>query len=186
MKKWVIKKSWPNEYPLEVWRFIDTEEEARKYWYISDAMDKYGVDKMLPIAMNDVGGYHSLHNIMDRIVKIVESDVKPRLSLHEEYPVNEEKFRCGWIAPDGTTFSCRSYEHYDLANTLCYRDYGHTVYHVDGHTFNDPDGKLMFHGWVKVTYNDYYADYEKMTDAQAEVLLKNNYKRNQYDKILRG
>lgn len=186
MKKWVIKKSWPNENLLEVWRFIDTGEEARKYWYIDQAMDKYGVDEMLPIAMNDVGGYHSLHNIMDRIVRIVESDEKPRLSLHEEYPVNEERFNCGWIAPDGTTYSCHSYGHYDLANTLCYRDYGHTLYCVDGCTLNDPDGKLMYHGWVKVTYNDYYADYGKMTDAQAEVLLKNNYKKNQYDKLLRG
>lgn len=108
MKKWVIKRSWPNENKLEVWEFIDTEEEARKYWYISQAMNKYGVEEMLPIAMNDLGGYHSLHNIMDRIVKIVESDEKPKLSVDEAYGVNEEMFRCGWIAPNGTTYSCCS------------------------------------------------------------------------------
>ena len=186
MKKWVIKRSWPNENLLEVWRFIDTEEEARKYWYVSDYLDKYGVENEMPLAMNDCGGFHSLHNIMDRIVRIVESDEKPKLSLHEECPVNAKRFNCGWIAPDGTTYSCHTYGHYDLANTLCYRDYGHTTYCVDGCMFSDPDGKLIFHGWVKVTYNDYYADYEKMTDAQAEVLLKNNYKRNQYDRLLRS
>ena len=186
MTKWVIKKSWPNENCLEVWQFIDTEEEARKYWYVSQYLDKYGVENELPIAMNDYGGFHSLHNIMDRIVKIVESDEKPKLDAYEAYPVNEKVFRCGWIAPNGTTYSCHSYDHYELANTLCYRDYGNSTYCVEGSVFHDPDGKLLYNGWVKVTYNDYYAGYEKMTDAQAEVLLKNNYKRNQYDMLLRG
>jgi hypothetical protein len=181
MKKWVIKRSWPNTDKLEVWEFIDTEEEARKYWYVSQYLDKYGVENELPLAMNDLGGFHSLHNIMDRIVRIVESDEKPRLDVHEAYGVNEENFKCGWIAPNGTTYSCCSYEHYNLANTLCYRDYGNTTYYFEDELFNDPDGKLLYNGWVKVTYTDYYADYDKMTDAQAEVLLKQGYKTNMYE-----
>lgn len=187
MKKWVIKRSWPNEDVLEVWRYIDTEEEARKYWYISQALDKYGVENELPIAMNDMGGYHSLRNIMDRIVKIVVSDEKPKLGLNEGYPVNEEKFRCGWISPDGTTYSCDAYGHYALADIICIRDFnGDTIYTMCGRTYNDPDGKLIYKGWVKVTYTDYYADYYKMTDAQAEVLLKQGYKTNLYDSIMKN
>ena len=181
MKKWVIKRSWPDTEKLEVWEFIDTEEEARKYWYVSQYLDKYGVENEMPLAMNDLGGFHSLHNIMDRIVRIVESDEKPKLSVDEAYGVNEENFKCGWIAPNGTTYSCCSYEHYNLANTLCYRDYGNTEYYFEHELFNDPDGKLLYNGWVKVTYADYYADYDKMTDAQAEVLLKQGYKTNMYE-----
>lgn len=184
MKKWVIKRSWPNTERLEVWEYIDTEEEARKYWYVDQYLDKYGVENELPIAMNDLGGFHSLHNIMDRIVKIVVSDEKPKLGLNEGYPVNEKGFCCGWIAPDGTTYSCDTFDHYNLAQTLCLRDYrGDTRYTIRGKFYDDPDGKLINDGWVKVTYADYYADYWKMTDAQAKILLNGGYKMNMYESM---
>lgn len=45
---------------LEVWQYIDTIEEANRYFYIARVIEKYGVKEILPIAMNRVGGFHSL------------------------------------------------------------------------------------------------------------------------------
>lgn len=58
MDKWVIKKGMSGK--PEVWKYIDDISEARRYWYVSKAIDKYGSGKVLPLAMNDVDGYHWL------------------------------------------------------------------------------------------------------------------------------
>lgn len=41
-KKYCIyKKSWGD---VEAWEYIDDLDEARSYWYVSQAIDKYGIE----------------------------------------------------------------------------------------------------------------------------------------------
>lgn len=82
MRKWVIKQPTKNA-PLEVWEYIDTVKEAMQYWYVAKAIRERGAENVLPIAMNANGGYHSLPADSKEIVRIVESEKKPNLSMYE-------------------------------------------------------------------------------------------------------
>ena len=112
----IYRKPWGD---IEAWEYIDDLEEAYEYWYIRDVIEKYGAEKVLPIAMNKVGGYHSVFT--DEVVAIIESDTWPALSTHYELfkdLVNNEKFDYGWIDPLGNTYSCRYMGHASLADEL--------------------------------------------------------------------
>lgn len=164
MKKWVIKKV-EHSKKLEVWRYIDTVEEASKYWYVEDAMKKYGVEDVLPIAMNDVGGYHSLKYDIKagNVVRIVESDTEPLLELSDKYYVNDDKFHCGWVSPDCITYSCGYMEHIYLAEDICksfYKNFSSVTC----------DDFLLEHGWMKVYNEGWTGNWSKVNNEQIKLM----------------
>ena len=168
MDKWVIKKGMSGK--LEVWKYIDDISEARRYWYVSKAIDKYGLSKVLPLAMNDVGGYHWLGPDIKsgNIVKIIESNSKPELSLEEEFGKNEKHFSCGWLSPECDSYSCGYMEHIDLADKICKDLY-------DKH-FCVCDDFLLDNGWIKVTRDGWYGNWDKINDDQINFLESKNIK----------
>jgi len=168
MTKWVIKK---NDFgKLEVWEYIDNEEEARKYCYISQAIDKYGLENVVPLAMNPYGGYHSLKYDIEHgnIVNIIESEEEPKLELWQEYEVNNENFHYGWVSPDCITYGCNYMGHTSLAIRIC-----ETFYNKIG---NLADDWLLEHGWVKVDNQGWLGYLWKMNDKQVKWLEQNSIK----------
>lgn len=73
MTKWVIKKNSFNKN--EVWRYIDTVEEAKRYFYIAEAIKKFGADDILPVAVNRLGGYHYGYFLESYCYKWAEIDL---------------------------------------------------------------------------------------------------------------
>lgn len=163
MKKWVIKQ--PREgAPIEVWEYIDTVDEAMEYWYVAQAIEKHGADKVVPLAMNSLGGYHHLPAESPEIVEIIQSEEPPNLSVYRMYPVNPRKICNGWMSPEGTTFSCSSYGHIECAIDLC------KEFNVPEAGTIHGDEALLEHGWIKITGGRWYGRWNKINDHQIEVV----------------
>lgn len=163
MKKWVIKQPYKGE-KLEIWEYIDTVEAAVKIPYVAMAINKYGADRVVPLAMNDRGGYHYLPADSAEIVKIIECDEKPKLSVYEQYPVNSAHLRDGWMSPDGTTFSCGAYGHIDSASSLC-----DELRVPMGGSLNG-DEALINAGWIKIMNGEWFGSWRKVRDDQIRAL----------------
>lgn len=163
MRKWAIKRS-PYSGTLEVWEYIDTVEEAKKYPYVAKAIREHGADKVVPLAMNRMGGYHHLPRDDKSIVRIVESEEEPSLSVYEQYPVNPESLSNGWLSPDGTIFECGSFGHIGCAMALC------EEYEVPQAGTIHGDEALLEHGWIKIFNGQWYGRWKKINDRQIEVL----------------
>lgn len=163
MKKWVIKQP-AKGAPLEIWEYIDTIEEAMEYWYIAQAIRKYGADKIVPLAMNDYGGYHPLPADSKEIVQIVTSEEPPNLSVYELYPANSPNFYNGWMSPDGITFECGMYGHIGCAVKLC------KEFHVPEIGTIHGDEALLEQGWIKVMHGNWYGNWRKINDNQVQIL----------------
>ena len=150
MKKYCIyKKPWGD---IESWEYIDDINEAYSYWYIREAINKYGIEKTMPICMNKVGGYHTFYK--PECIAIIESDTWPSLSSHYDLfknIVNNEKFNYGWIDTLGNTYSCQYMQHTSLACDLViinYRD-EYAKYKLENSHYA-PDEFLLEKGWIKV------------------------------------
>lgn len=169
MRKWAIKKGYRNT--LSVWRYIDDEKEARTYWYINQAIDEDGVNKVLPLAMNDVGGYHWLQPDIDagNVVRIIESDTKPVLSLNEVYEVNSPNFKYGWLSPECVSYSCDVMGHIDLSEKICNEIYNKPY-------FPRSDDWLLDQGWIKIYHDGWFGHWEFINDEQIEWLEAHNIK----------
>ena len=77
--KYMVIHSRFDDNKFEVWEFIDNLEEACSYWYVRDAIKKYGVDSVMPIVMNPMGGYHTHPTTMNDVVCIIESWKWPKV-----------------------------------------------------------------------------------------------------------
>lgn len=176
MKKWVIKQPHENA-PLQVWEYIDTYEEASKYWYVKKAMRDYGVDEVLPIAMNSMGGYHSLKYCQKEIVEIVESDEKPNLDLIRMYPIAKERIGNGWMSPECVVYTCDPYGHIKCADKICEEFYD-GPWHKDynGNLIDAPDDKLLRKGWIKIISWKWIGLLWETNDAQLKKLEEWNIK----------
>ena len=170
----IYKKPWGD---IEAWEYIDDLEEACEYWYIRDVIEKYGAEKVLPIAMNKVGGYHTVFT--DEVIAIIESDTWPALSTHYELfkdLVNNEKFDYGWIDPFGNTYSCKYMGHASLADELVVLNYSveYSKSKLVKEGINAPDDFLLESGWIKVLHGDSAQIYydEKVTKEALNKLLK--------------
>lgn len=164
MKKWVIKKSPYNDQQLEVWEYIDTVEEAVKYWYVAKAIRKYGVETVVPLAMNDCGGYHHLPADSEEIVQIVVSDEKPNLSVFQQYSVNSKNLINGWVSPTCVSFSCGAFGHIRCAAQLV------KEFKVPETRTAHGDEALLEHGWIKVMNGKWYGRWSKINDNQVRLL----------------
>lgn len=82
LKKYMIIKS-PYDGTKAVWEYIDDLDEAMSYWYVAQAIEKYGVESMMPIVMNKLGGYHTHRPDEPDVVAIIESVDWPDLKVWE-------------------------------------------------------------------------------------------------------
>ena len=167
MKKWVIKKNQAGT--LEVWRYIDTIKEAEKYWYVMYAIERHGEDEILPIAMNSMGGYHSLNYDIEHgnIVNIIESDTEPLIGHDVELT---HTFDYGWVSPECKPFVCAYGGHLTLAAKLAFMKYQYEE--------ATPDDYLLQNGWAKVNRDEtgktiWIGDLFKMDDSQIKWLEQN-------------
>lgn len=165
MKKWVIKQPTKGA-PLEIWEYIDTIKEAMEYWYIAQAIRKYGADKIVPLAMNDYGGYHPLPADSKEIVQIVTSEKRPDISVFQQYPTNTEQIYNGWMSPSGTTFECGIYGHIGCADKLCREFHVPEIGTVHG------DEALLEQGWIKISNRKWFGRWGQINDYQLRTLEK--------------
>jgi len=162
--KWMLFRSSEDE-PVHVWEYIDDVNEAKKYWYVADAIRKYGVESVMPIVMNANGGYHTHRPDAEDVVAIIESVNEPSLSLFEKYPVNCKGFRTGWVSPDCTTFQCDYMGHIGLAMKIAEEMLG-LPNHVTA------DDLLLDAGWIKVADKQWMGHHGKYNNKQIEFLSK--------------
>jgi hypothetical protein len=154
-KKYCIyKKPWGD---IEAWEYIDDIKEAVKYWYVCDAIDKYGVNDVMPICMNKCGGYHSFYE--PECIAIIESDTWPSLSSHYDIfkiKINNPKFNYGWIDNLGNTYICSYMEHAAIASDLVKLHYPaeYSKSSLVENKINAPDEFLLEKGWIKVFSGD--------------------------------
>lgn len=169
-KKWAFKKT-PRS--VELWEFIDDVDYANSFWYVAEAIKKYGVKDTMPILMNDNGGYHSAD--MDSIIAIIESDTKPSFDIRDKYQkiVDNPKFNCGWISPSGHTYSCSYMGHSSMAEEIC-KMFGYPI-KKDG--LYIPDDTLLENGFVKVCEDGHYiCVWSKVNDKQASIIEQFGFK----------
>lgn len=179
-KKYCIyKKPWGE---IEAWEYIDDLDIAMSYWYVSMAIDKYGVEDTMPICMNKNGGYHTFYK--PECIAIIESDTWPSLSSHYELfkgIVNNKNFNYGWIDTLGNTYMCQYMGHASLASELVTMNYPkeYTEYRLKEDSYNVPDDFLLHKGWIKVlSGNPAHIFYDRfVTDEALKKLLKVENKR---------
>jgi hypothetical protein len=169
----IYKKPWGD---IEAWEYIDDLEEAKSYWFVSMAIDKFGADDIMPICMNKNGGYHTFYK--PECIAIIESDTWPSLSSHYDLfkgIINNKNFNYGWIDHLGNTYSCQYMGHASLAHELVTMNYKveYTNKIVEDN-INAPDDFLLKKGWIKVLNghpaNVYFDEY--VTDAAIKKLME--------------
>lgn len=165
LKKYMIIES-PYNGSKAVWEYIDDLDEAMSYWYVRQAIEKYGVESMMPIVMNKLGGYHTHKPDAPDVVDIIESYDWPDLNAWELYPRNRKDFKTGWISPTGDTYSCDVFDHVDCAMKLARQLYGE-------HTATLADDFLLRIGWFKCSNRKYTGWVRKMSEVQAKYFYDN-------------
>jgi hypothetical protein len=170
----IYKKPWGD---IEAWEYINDLKEAVSYWYVRDAMDKYGVNDVMPICMNKMGGYHTFYK--PECIAIIESDTWPSLSSHYDLfksIINNKKFNYGWIDTLGNTYMCQYMGHASLASELVTMNYKveYTKSALVEQGIDAPDDFLLKKGWIKVFSGNpahvYFDEYT--TDAALKKLLE--------------
>jgi hypothetical protein len=176
----IYKKPWGD---VEAWEYIDDLDEAMSFWYVRDAIDKYGIEETMPICMNKCGGYHTFNK--KECIGIIESDTWPSLSSHYDLfkiKINHPKFDYGWIDTLGNTYLCSYMEHASLASELVTMNYPkeYTEYRLKEDGINAPDEFLLNKGWIKVLRGNpahiFYDSY--VTDVALSKLLEVENKKN--------
>ncbi len=162
-------------FPLEVWEYIDDLKEAASYWYVRMAIDKYGVDDVMPICMNKCGGYHTCYK--PDVKCIIEADEWPSIATHRELftrDVNNPHFDCGWIDPSANTYICNYMGHARLAESLVelMHKKEYLKWRRDNKLVSAPDDFLLEKGWIKVLSSTphHIVFYDKTTDAAIKKL----------------
>ena len=167
-KKWMLIQRYEDS-PIEIWEFIDDLQEALKYWYVARCIREYGVDKIMPIVMNDLGGYHTHRPDAPDVLAIIESEEKPNLSVFKKYPVNRKDFHTGWLSPDCTSFSCSYMGHISLAIKIV-----REVLKMP--TSVVADDVLLEKGWIKVMSGRWLGYWDKISDKQVTFLEERGIK----------
>lgn len=105
-------------------------------------------DPYQPIRVDERGGF-CIFNPLDRsVIRYVESDIWPVLSLEELFPLNNKYFDCGWISPEKNTYFCDEEEYEKCAKIICNELLNKTE------TATSFEEELINTGWVKVLERD--------------------------------
>lgn len=164
MKKFMLIRG--RSGATECWEYIDDLDEAMSYWYVRDAIRKYGVEFTMPIVMNKLGGYHTHKPDADDVIDIIEAPDWPTLKVWEAYPANKDDFKTGWISPEGTTYKCGIFDHLDCAEALATQLYGQDTKTIC-------DEFLLNIGWFKCSNRKYTGYVRKMSREQAKYFYDN-------------
>ena len=168
-KKWMLIQRYKDS-PIETWEFIDDLQEALQYWYVAQAIRDFGVNKIMPIVMNDLGGYHQHRPDAPDVLAIIESEEKPNISVFKQYPVNSEHFHTGWLSPDCTSFSCSYMGHIHLAMKII-----HELLNMPESVV--ADDVLLEKGWIKVMNGKWLGYWDNINDEQVIFLEKKGFTR---------
>lgn len=136
--KYAIYKTPTGLYAME---YYDT--------YDPDVFEKNGVfayenlKDRLPVVVNRVGGRHEFWSDDPKFVELREcgEDEDP-LTLDEMYSHQLDRFKYGWVSPDGTLYACEYRDHRRCAEDIC-----HFLYGVDDGWF---ENILENYGWIRV------------------------------------
>lgn len=135
VKKFAIYKS---ETGFFYYEYYDTMEALAE----SDSHFKNIItEEQLPIVLDGKGGYYRFTPDDYSFVEIIESDKEVPLPLEKMFFKNDEKFKLGWISPDGDTYSCDFTGHAKCAVMLAAKYFPNSKY---------PENALGRHGWIKV------------------------------------
>ncbi|MGN0595121.1 MAG: hypothetical protein ACI4I6_08175 [Hominimerdicola sp.] len=98
MKKYAVYSS---ETGYSCYEYIDSIEKL-KGTDLEDIVD----EENLPVILNGKGGYYRFRDDDYTFYKIIESDKENPLSLEQMFFKNDDRFKLGWLSPDGDTYSC--------------------------------------------------------------------------------
>lgn len=135
----------------------------------------------LPVVVNRMGGRHEFWDDDPSFVEIRECDEDSEpLTLDEMYPSDLEKFKYGWISPDGKVYVCPSRGHRLCAHYICKSFYGD-----DMTCYMDVEAELENLGFIRVVKchksmlhpdgTSLFSAKLVMTKPQADVLYKLGY-----------
>lgn len=137
--------------------YIDDVKDAKGYLCEGVLKDN---PEMLPFLVNELGAGTTFNPNDPDLVEFREwNNGKNPLSLKEQYPVNSEDFRFGWIAPDGTTYNTGVEGHLDCAVIIAKELYGDTASW-------GADDTLLRKGFIKTTMIQYNHKIVSFSDAR--------------------
>lgn len=170
MCKWAVVN---NHGHNEIWEYLTTMEDIKPYPYILKVVLENGFHDVMPVCMNRFGGYHSFAE--EEIMYVVECDTEPDIFDLCAFFINEPSFSCGWIGPDGNTYTCSHYGHVSLAEQICKVMYKekYNKYINCSSKINAPDDYLLNNGWIKIDASRNHFclwDPDIMTDAAIKKL----------------
>lgn len=105
------------------------------------AFEKIITEDKLPVVLDGKGGYYHFKEDDYGFTEIIESDKKWPLPLEKMFFKNDEKFKLGWISPEGDTYSCDYTGHNKCALMLADK------YFPEARL---PERALGKAGWIKV------------------------------------
>lgn len=168
---WAIFRN-TNTGGLYAVEYIDDVKDAKGY--LCEGVLKSSPD-MLPFLINGMGAGTTFDPNDPDLVGFREwNNGKNPLSLKEQYPVNSEDFRFGWIAPDGTTYNTGVEGHTNCAGVIVREIFGDT-------SSWRADDVLLKKGYIKTTMIQYNHQIVSLfdpkwhwTDAQKDIIRNIN------------
>lgn len=78
-------------------------------------------EERFPVVLDGNSGYYPFSEHDPGFCEIIETDAEEPLPLEKKYFRNSEKFRLGWMSPDGDTYACGYTAHVACAEMLAKR-----------------------------------------------------------------
>ena len=133
MKKYAV---YTGETGFYCYDFRDTPEPLAE----TEFKDRVDPD-MLPIVLDGNNGYFRFTPNDYGFVEVIESDELYPLPLEQMYFKNDERFKLGWMSPEGDTYSCDFPSHEKAAAMIANKFYPDAKY---------PERTLGRAGWLKI------------------------------------
>ena len=149
--KWAIieSKHSPSSGRMIV-KYLETISDCKIHNPFAYRAVKEHGEKILPILDHGHWIWCPYSNEMDTIVGLY--DEKPTLGLEDRFPKNTPDFDCGWVSPEGDTYSCEMFEHVALERALAEK---FSKELKEDNTYKI-DWWLLQHGWAKVNSKGEY------------------------------
>lgn len=133
MRKFAIYKAETGYYYLDYYDSLEALADTKFANIINE--------DQLPVVLDGKGGYYRFTKNEYGFVKIIETEDEIPLSLEQMFFKNDEKFKLGWISPEGDTYSCDFTGHSKAAVMIARKFIPNAKY---------PERALGKAGWLKV------------------------------------
>ena len=164
MNKFAIYRSGIGMY---YYKYIDTLEALA-----GSGFEEIITEEQLPVVLDDAGGYFKFNAEDHQFVKLAETEDDVPLTLEQMFSMDPDKFKLGWVSPDGDLYSCSYTNHNKCAEMLAAKFFPDAKY---------PELALGRKGWIKVIdswdgksrkHGQYvYSDNGRLTRRQADRLF---------------